>query len=174
MAIYLVLGAALAVLSIAIVCYPFLKARSGSRSVELSEPGNPSLGSMADAEMPDRWYDAIRILQLEYQLGKVPEETYQEQLREYRLRAAAALRQRIEAAEAAGESFPGRTVPPPDAERLLEQEILVARAALFGGNGRSQACTCCGGSVEQEVSECPWCHARLTLPGPGAPGIPAP
>ena len=174
MAIYLVLGAALAVLSIAIVCYPFLKARSGSRSVELSEPGNPSLGSMADAEMPDRWYDAIRTLQLEYQLGKVPEETYQEQLREYRLRAAAALRQQIESAEAAEESFPGRTVPPLVADRFLEQEILAVRAALFGGNGLSQACPSCGGSVGPEVSECPWCHARLTLPGPGASRVSAP
>jgi len=40
--------------------------------------------------------DAIRTLQLEYQLGKLPDDLYQEQLRAYRLQAASLLRQQAE------------------------------------------------------------------------------
>ena len=172
MEIFLLLGAALAVLSIAVVAYPFLKAWAGSQPVARGG----SAGAQYAVPLPgsvytESIYEAIRTLQLEYQLGRVLEETYQEQLRDYRLRAAAALRQQVEAGEAEDAQD---AVPLQAAEWYLEQEILVARAALSASNGRCLACPQCGASVGLEVGECSRCHARLAPPGPEAPGVPEP
>ena len=120
----ILVGAALAVFSIAIAIYPFLKPRLWARSDD-RRAGDGLAG--LDLETI---YDAIRTLQLEYQLGQIPENLYREQLRGYRTQAAAALRQRIN--ERAG---------PPD--WLLEQEILVARAALAGTGGGPRPCPNC-------------------------------
>lgn len=99
----LLLGAALAVLSIAVVVYPFLKSRS------LRHPGVPGdeVGARHGVPLPgaldlESIYSAIRTLQLEYQLGQVPEAVYQEQLRAYRLEAAAALLQQAQAGAGVG------------------------------------------------------------------------
>ena len=104
----LLVGAVLAVLSIAIVVYPFLKkSRAGVQpDVSHDSVGAPPMGpGVADLELV---YEAIRTLQLEYQLGKVPEEEYQEQLRAYRLQAAVALRRAAqEGHHASGLEAPG-------------------------------------------------------------------
>ena len=87
----LLIGAALAVLSIGILAYPFLRVRlrpQGEDSVDGASGDVPSLESI---------YQEISTLRLEYQLGKVPEDVYQELLRAYRLQAAAALQQQAQA-----------------------------------------------------------------------------
>ena len=85
----LLVGAALAVFSAVILAYPFLKSRlvSGMGAATLN-------GNAPNAEL-EPIYDAIRTLQLEYQLGKVPEHLYREQLQGYRVQAAMILRQHV-------------------------------------------------------------------------------
>ena len=137
----LLVAAALVILSIAVVLYPFMKLRSRSRAEE-SGAGAGSSGPDLESLL-----ESIRTLQLEYQLGKVPEDDYQRQLRSYRLEAAAALRQRV--ADKAGHS-----------DWLVEQEILVARAALGGVNGTKSACPNCSALLAAGVLDCPECGAK--------------
>jgi len=161
----LVIGGVLAALAIAVVVYPFLKARSG-READAANGGagtSRRLGTvpLPDGVDPESAFEAIRTLQLEYQLGKVPEEAYQEQLRVYRLQAAAALREQAQA----GARDLGNT------EESLEQEILIARAALQSNNRSSARCHRCGATIGSQVNGCAWCHARLAVPGPESPGV---
>ena len=107
----IVIGVALAVLSAVVTLYPFFKSRFGRRV-------GPTVGADASTSANTQpIYDAIRTLQLEYQLGNVPEEQYREQLLNYRLQAAQALweqDQRLDESEA------------------LEAEILTARTVRYG------------------------------------------
>jgi hypothetical protein len=134
----LVLGAALALFSIAIVAFPFLKSRlRDSGEVPVTAVGQEAL------EM-ESLYEAIRILRLEYELGQVPQQLYREQLQGYRLQAAAALRQRVMDREG-------------DPEWALEQEVLTARAALRGAGGVSLPCPSCGAASTPGGGPCPEC-----------------
>lgn len=123
----LVIGTVLALLSVAVAIYPFARRRLGwdkgdnaaataAAGVE-TEPGADT-ASLADI------YAAIRTLQLERELGSVPEDLYREQLADYRIQAALALRQQEQAAGSLGIE----PVTLEDAE--LEREIRAARASL--------------------------------------------
>ncbi len=142
----LIVGAALAVFSVAILAYPFLKSRMGART---NAPA--PVGSAADSDL-DPIYDAIRTLQLEYQLGRVPEYLYREQLQGYRVQAAALLRQRV--ADRSGS---------PD--WLLEQEVLVARAALRQTGGGPRPCPNCRSLASPKLVICPECGTSLGREG---------
>lgn len=140
--IALLVGAALTLLSIAIVIYPFLRGRYRSRvgrPKSEARPTIPELGAI---------YDGIHTLQLEYQLGRIPENLYREQLLSYRVQAATALRQDM-------------TEEPGDLEQLLEQEVLVARAALRSANGGPRPCPSCRSLLEPGLTLCPECGAQL-------------
>ena len=136
----------LGVLSIAVLVFPFLKYRSrgpATDPVPLSASSGPEL---------DAIYDALRTLQLEHQLGNVPETTYREQLEGYRLQAAVLLRQQSEDEEQSG-------------RQELEQEILAARAAINGSDNLAGACPECSATLLAPVQRCPQCHAELTPRG---------
>jgi len=137
----LVVGALLALFSIAIVAYPFLKSRRRAR-------GSHETAAITGAALPELEpvYDAIRTLQLEYQLGRIPENLYREQLTAYRLQAASVLRQRVQ------EGAP---------EWVLEQEVLVTRAVLRGTVGGPRPCPNCRSLVGPELAACPECGANL-------------
>lgn len=137
-----VVGALLALFSLAIVAYPFLKSRKRTAT-----PVEPATFAAAPPELAPV-YDAIRTLQLEYQLGKVPENLYREQLTAYRLQAASILRQRVE--ERAGSP-----------EWLLEQEVMVTRASLRGTGGGPRSCPNCRSHLSPELFACPECGANL-------------
>lgn len=143
----LLVAAALVILSVAIVLYPFMKLRSRSRP-EGREDG-------ADFSGPDleSILESIGTLQLEHQLGKVPEDDYQRQLRSYRLGAAAVLQLKNQRVD--GEAG--------DPDWLLEQEILVARAALGVVNGANSVCPNCSASLGAGVLDCPECGAKGDL-----------
>ena len=142
----LIVGAVLAVLSIAIVAYPFLRSRlrSGSRESRSDTDWATELGNI---------YDSIRTLQLEYQLGQVPDNLYREHLRDYRLQAAATLRRRTQDQASA-----------PD--WLLEQEVLTARAILRAANGGPRPCPSCRSLPGPGVTVCPECGTELGNPSP--------
>ena len=142
----LVVGAVLAVFSIAIVAYPFLRSRlrSGFRDARSDTDSATELGNI---------YDSIRTLQLEYQLGQVPDNLYREHLREYRLQAAATLRRRAENQASA-----------PD--WLLEQEVLTARTILRAATGGPRPCPSCRSLPGSGVTVCPECGTELENPSP--------
>ena len=139
-------GAALAVLSVAVVIYPFLKSRLRTRA------GDSPKGGGSTAPDLEPIYDSIRTLHLEYQLGQVPDNLYREQLRGYRLQAANVLRRRDH--DRAG--APGW---------LLEQEVLLARAtmrAIDGPAGKPpRLCPNCRTLPGPDMTVCPECGARL-------------
>ena len=133
----------LGVLSIAVLVFPFLKYRSRGPAANSVPPlafSGPEL---------DAIYDAIRTLQLEHQLGNIPETAYREQLEGYRLQAAILLRQQSEDEEQS-------------AHQALEQEVLAARAAINGSDNLAGACPDCGATLLAPVQRCPQCHAELT------------
>ena len=134
----IIIGSILAIFTLSVVAYPFLKSRWRIT------PNSPTVGRGTLAPELESVYDAICTLQLEYQLGHVPQELYQEQLRGYRLRAAAALK-RIETDRA------------DDPEWILEQEVLAARAALRG----AYLCKTCGTATEVVGDVCPNCGTEL-------------
>ncbi len=140
----LLVSAALVILSVAIVLYPFMKLRSRSRA-EDREAG----GDFSDSDL-EPILESIRTLQLEHQLGKFSEDDYQRQLRSYRLGAAGALRRRVD----------GKAGDP---DWLLEQEILVARAAIGAVNGANSVCPNCSALLGAGVLDCPECGAKAGL-----------
>ena len=137
-------GALVAVFSVAIVAYPFLKSRVRDGSGD-GRPGTNSATELGNL------YDAIRTLQLEYQVGRVPGNLYREHLREYRLQAATALRRRMEEQASAP-------------EWLLEQEVLAARAVLRATDGGPKPCPNCRSLPGPGMRVCPECGTELGDP----------
>ena len=115
----------------------------------------------------DSIYDSIDTLELEYQLGNLPEDQYRQQLQAYRLEAAATIKSQLEQGAA----------PP---ELLLEQEVIAARAELRSAESAEgtrpepvgpepvegwQACPQCDAPIPaapgQSVDSCPHCGASV-------------
>ena len=128
----LIIGTILALLSLGVAVYPFARRRLGmdkaaraaaaggmaGAETETETAAGPDTASLADI------YAAIRTLQLERELGRIPEGLYQEQLNDYRLQAALALRRQEQEQQSAAAPA-GR-----DADAALEAEIQAARAGL--------------------------------------------
>ena len=135
----LIIGTILALFSLGVAVYPFLRRRrdkAGDGSAQADRDGLPATAGGDAAAGPDSIdsvYDAIRTLQLERELGNIPEGLYREQLDDYRRQAALALRQQAMAQVQAPAEAPD-TEPDnePDAEEnaALEEEIRLARAGL--------------------------------------------
>ena len=149
MAIFI--GALLAILSVAVILYPFFKAR---RTGPGTPPAMPDPAPLSDDEEPEleSIYEAIRTLELEHQLGNIPLGLYREQLDSYRIQAAVTLKKQMES-------------PARDADWVLEQEILVARASLAHSNGHVAPCANCGTPVTAALSHCPECNAEQRSDG---------
>ena len=151
----ILVGGALACFSLVMVGYSFLR-------------GNEPRETNANFETPeedgvgiDAILDSIDTLELEYQLGNIPEDQYLQQLQSYRLQVAMAVKEQLER----GDASP---------ELLLEQEVLRARTE---GVGSWQPCPQCDAPLPKSTETdaplaiCPHCNAAL---GPGnaalAPG----
>lgn len=137
-------GAVLAVFSISLVAYSLVRGRrAGLDSSALPGSDDPALGDI---------FDAIRTLELEYQLGRLPEEEFQAQFLAYRIQAANVLRDQLDA---------GRGDP----AWVLEQEILLARStqesARESATGRAIACPDCSAAVPESTSNCLQCGAEM-------------
>jgi hypothetical protein len=153
MAIFI--GALLTLLSIGVVLYPFLKrgaAFGRARPSPDHDPEAPDEGPELEAI-----YEAIQTLHLEYQLGNVPQGLYREQVDACKLQAALALRRQRERMDQ-------------DDDRLLEQEIMLARTSLpFSPSGQatgsSNGCPDCGSTLGDGLARCPQCGVRV---GPGS------
>lgn len=139
----LIIGTLLALLSLGVAIYPFARRRwawgnatdpaaagstDGLESAAATAATAPDTASLADL------YAALRTLQLEHELGRIPEGLYHEQLNDYRLQAALILRQ--QAQESASESAAAN---PANDDAALESEIQAARAALRQAAGNAAA-----------------------------------
>ena len=113
------IGALLAILVIGVVLYPFLRVRLGLGRAPGSgdRPGSDGGGARGTFR-PEDVYEAIRTLQLEYELGGVEEAEYQERLRAYRIEAATALKDQDQAER--------------EADQLLEQQVRALRGSVDG------------------------------------------
>ena len=145
--IVMLIGAMLAIFSVAVLAYPLMKSRSRGRPEIPATEGEDVFPEL------DSIYESIRTLRLEHDLGKVEENLYRQQMSEYRLLAATALR--------------GREEQQSDAALLLEQEVLIARATLASADGNSAEgsgrCPSCGAGLDHKSAECPQCAVKLGL-----------
>lgn len=140
----LIIGTILALLSLGVAVYPFVRRRlgldkaaraaaaGGTDSAETETESGPDTAALTDI------YAAIRTLQLERELGRIPEGLYQEQLNDYRLQAALALRRQEQ--ESAAAASAGN-------DAALESEIQAARAGLRRAAGDAGAAA---GPAERE------------------------
>jgi hypothetical protein len=92
MSVALVVGALLAVASVALVAMPFLREPAPADD-RLLQPDAVQQGRLARAEERDRALDALKELEFDHRTGKVSDEDYRAQVGGLRQRAAAALRE---------------------------------------------------------------------------------
>ena len=151
----LTIGAILALLAFAVAVYPFTGRRFLARE---DRPGEETVaGDAPEADEQDvpaseeleAIYQAVRTLQLERELGSVPEGLYREQLDAYRLQAALILRAREDTQGIISNS-------------VLEEEIRLARAGLYKPNGSIAVCPNCARPISKEGTNCPECGVTLT------------
>lgn len=143
-------GITLACFSLLMVGYSFFRGNEDRADSALQDSGNSDEGVGLDAI-----YDSIDTLELEHQLGNVPEAQYREQLQFYRLQAATIIQRQIDTGEAAPEI-------------LLEHEVLDARNGVRPAWNPCPQCDAplpeaAGGSPD---STCPHCGAQLSDPPP--------
>ena len=129
-------GAVLAAFSFAVVAYAFVR---GRQPLPVAD-SPPETDDQALADI----FDSITTLDLEYRLGRMPEEDFQAQFQAYRVQAATVLRDQLEA---------GRGDP----AWVLEQEILLAR----GVAGNAAVCPDCSAAVLEGTAACPNCGAEM-------------
>lgn len=132
----LIIGTVLALLSVAVAVYPFARRRLGwdkSGNAAADRAVGVETGEGADTAALADIYAAIRTLQLERELGSIPEELYREQLADYRIQAALALRRQEQAAGGPG------MAPAAHGDEELEREIRAARAGLGRAEGDADA-----------------------------------
>ena len=156
----ILVGVGLACFSLVMVGYSFFRNRNPRTEAASTIPGLQEDGVGLDSLL-----DSVGTLELEHQLGNIPDELYAEQLDSYRRQIALLIKAELEGGD-----------PPP--ELLLEQEILLARA---GGAIAWQSCPQCDAPLPVRTadgsrsSNCPHCYAVLdpAVPGGDAPeGIP--
>jgi hypothetical protein len=173
----LILGTILALLSVAVAVFPFVQRRRFGLAEEAGAPrearetrempGQGDQGGLPETEADtpglESIYDAIQTLQLERELGNIPEGLYREQLNGYRLQAAVALREQTRSQVLAS----GPTIDagqPFSADWALEEEIRVARAGLRREIGDAVRCPNCAAPVPAGAELCPECGVELTVP----------
>ena len=151
----LTIGAVLALLAFAVAVFPFAGRRFLER--EKGVEGTDAQVHAADkgeyahpiSEDLEAIYQGIRVLQLERELGRVPEGLYREQLNAYRLQAARILREHEEAEIISSDT-------------ALEEEIRLARAGLAGIADEESRCPNCARPISKEGDNCSECGVTLT------------
>ncbi len=145
-ALSIIVGAVLALFSIFLVGYSLVRGHRPEPDADetaLTESDDPALGDI---------FDAIHTLELEYQLGRMPQEEFEGQFHAYRVQAATVLRDQLEA---------GRGDP----EWLLEHQILLARDAQESASERTiesdNPCPDCSVAVPESAGNCPHCGAEM-------------
>lgn len=166
----LIIGTLLALLSLGVALYPFARRRwgwgqtdpaaaagtDGMESAAATAAATAAADTAPDTASLADIYAALRTLQLEHELGRIPDSLYQEQLNDYRTQAALILRQQAQesaaesaaanaaSADAANPANAATANPasadaanPANDDAVLESEIRAARAALRQAAGNA-------------------------------------
>lgn len=135
------LGLLLALVSIALLAWPILRRKQTASSSTLS------LDSLEDVQWRQQQvYDEIKTLILDYELGNIPPEEYEERLGAYRLRAADLLRQQEQLRHELTYL-----------EEELEDSVLALRMSWGTVKGVT-ICGGCGGETDLQAVLCPRCE----------------
>ncbi|MFH1560177.1 MAG: hypothetical protein ABID84_02025 [Chloroflexota bacterium] len=138
------LGLLLALASIALLARPIL------RREQTTSSSASSLDSLEDVQWRHQQvYDEIKTLILDYELGNIPPEEYEDRLTAYRLRAADLLRQQEQLLHELTYL-----------EKEIEDRVLALRMS-WGTVKRVTICGGCGGERDINATLCPRCD----LPG---------
>lgn len=161
--IAILLGAALAIFSLVIAGYPIMR-DAFFRPAERAEDGDDA-SSTPDAPVAgvgaESIYDAIETLELDYQLGNLPEAEYRRQLQAYRVEAAEVIRAQLEWGPDAGPD----TKDAADAagpESRLEREVTALRRPNASESlpSATAACPECDAPIPAGLrGPCPGCGA---------------
>ena len=147
----LIFGVALGAFSLLVVGYAFFRPRGGVADKTAPAPTNGAAESGSNDSPPlDSVMEAIGTLELEYQLGNLPESQFREQLQAYRIEAAVALRDLVESGRA-------------DPAWLLEQEVMEARSVLRQEAVSPLVCPGCAAEMPAGVADCPECGRAVAL-----------
>jgi hypothetical protein len=148
----IILGVGLAAFSVILVGYSFLRRSDRESAIPAAAPemNGPPVPEAVEALGIDSVFEAINTLELEYQLGNIPEAQYQEQLEAYRIEAAAALKTMLESGNA-GPAW------------ALEREVLEAGASV---RQTSPRCPECGSLLSRYDDTCPECGVEVAPGGP--------
>lgn len=123
--IAILLGAALAIFSLVIAGYPIVR-DAFFRPAERADDGDDAAlapdGDDAAGIGAESIYDAIETLELDYQLGNLPEAEYRRQLQAYRVEAAEVIRAQLERGPDAGGDADAA-----GPESRLEREVMSLR-----------------------------------------------
>ena len=111
-----IFGGLLALFSLAVVGYSFLRGTGAPDDAAASDAAGASVNDSSELPL-ESLYDSLETLQLEYRLGNLPEEQYREQYESYRRQAAAIIKRQLESGAA-------------DPELRLEAEVLARRGLL--------------------------------------------
>lgn len=144
----IVFGAALAVFSLGVVVYSFTKGRENFGFTMESDPQIlRSESTLGNGPSIDAIYESIYTLELEYELGNLPEQQFQEQFQSYRMQAAVALKEQLEIGNA-------------DPLWLLEQQVIAARSEMRDNQLLTSVCQDCNGPIPIGAAICPSCGAK--------------
>lgn len=163
--IAILLGAALAIFSLVIAGYPIVRDaffRPAARAEDSDDASLPPDAAVAGVGA-ESIYDAIETLELDYQLGNLPEAEYRRQLQAYRVEAAEVIRAQLERGPDAGPD----TEDAADAagpESRLEREVMAWRGAdapeILPSSDTSAACPECDAPIPAGLrGPCPGCGA---------------
>lgn len=144
----IVFGAALAVFSLGVVGYSFAKGRENFGFTLESDPQILRAESThGNGPSIDAIYESIYTLELEYELGNLPEQQFQEQFQSYRMQAAVALKEQLDIGNA-------------DPLWLLEQQVIAARSEMRGNQLLASVCQDCSGPIAIGAAACSNCGAK--------------
>ena len=154
----ILVGAALACFSLVMVGYSFFRGNEAMPGAAFADDGSSDERVGLDAI-----YDSIDTLELEHQLGNIPDDQYRDQLQAYRMQAATTIRMQLETGNAAPEI-------------VLEHEVLAARDDM---RSSWKPCPQCDAPLPETVhgsseTTCPHCGAELDVSsGNPVNGVPA-
>ena len=160
--IAILLGAALAIFSLVIAGYPIVR-EAFFRPADRADAGDVALPTpdVADAAGvgAESIYDAIETLELDYQLGNLPEAEYRRQLQAYRVEAAEVIRAQLERGPDAGDDADAA-----GPESRLEREVMALRRPdtpdPLPSTDTTAACPECDAPIPAALrGPCPGCGA---------------
>ena len=140
----------MACFSLVMVGYAFFRGDGSAASLPIQSEINEDEELDAVGVGLESVYDSIDTLDLEYQLGNMPEDQYREQLQAYRLEAAAIVKAQIDSGMA----------PP---ELSLELDVMALRAGLRQQEAFEgwRSCSQCDAPLPVGDAPCPHCGSSI-------------